>query len=214
MTQAPPGSRNAQDGPWPTDKALWGLESAIPRESPVHTGGGHSTWSTVPAEMRGQWALRFQPRAKAQRPAGRLRQRPGSLQRQRVCPPGTFVQTLGSGTVRAYIEHSARAGAGLCPPPAQPGRVPQGPPVRDPEAVLTEHPAPGLAPGLGTTVLPRLAGTLETDETPSLPCADLTSRLHRPSRHSLVVIVQSLSHVREPREQYKKAERRSFTGAS
>lgn len=98
--------------------------------------------------------------------------------------------------------------------------APRGPPVRGPEAVLTGHPAPRMTLGLEATVLPRLQGMLETDETPShvdetpsLPCADLTSRPHHPSRQSLaVVIVQSLSHVRGPREQCKKAERHSLTG--
>ena len=152
MTQAFPGSRNAQDGPWATDKEPWGLESAEPRGSPNHTGG-HSTWSTVPAETRGQRALRFQPRAKAQRLAGRLWPRPGSLQRQRVCPPGTFVQTLGSGTVRAYTEHSVRQSRSVST--ARSARtVPQGPPVRDPEAVLPEHRHPGWLWGSGPQCSP------------------------------------------------------------
>ena len=132
---------------------------------------------------------------------------------------GPSFRVLGSRTARAHSQSWSRS--------VSTGRsartsAPRGPPVRGPEAILTGHtghPEPRMALGLGTTVLPRLQGTLEmdetpshTDETPSLPCADLTSRPHRPCRRSLVILsIQPLSQVREPRGQCEEAERRSLT---
>lgn len=160
-----------------------------------------ATRSAISAASQGTEAGR-QTQAEARKPAEAagvlsrdLRPDSGLRNRESLC------RALGQG------------GAGLCPPPARPGQCPGDRPsqTQRPSSRSTGTQAGSGARGHNA---PQTAGHAGDDETPSLPRADLTSRLHRPSRHSLLVFSQSLRHVREPREQYKKAERRSLTRAS
>lgn len=87
-----PGALSMDPGPLTRSSGSWSLPH---HEEARVAQGVAAAGSTVPARTRGQRALRFQPQAKEQRPAARLGQRPGSLQRERLCPAGTLVSGAG-----------------------------------------------------------------------------------------------------------------------
>ena len=116
-----PGTLSMDAGPLTRSSGAWSLpyheEARVAQE--VAAAG-----STVPAITCGQRLCNFshKPRNRGQPPdSGRGQE----ASRGSTCALlGPSFWTRGSRTARALPEHAVRAGAGLCPPPAQPGRAP------------------------------------------------------------------------------------------